>query len=118
MIVRTSGSCSRIFSVRRFNAVRSAIVGAAPQTIADDTGQERLAQDRGAEDAADQDRHHRDHDELAGTDADAGRLELGVQAIAEAARLGEPLAEVGDAVGDPAGRPIDAVPARRAAWCR
>ena len=32
MMVNTSGSCSRIFSVRRFSAMRRAAVGAAPQT--------------------------------------------------------------------------------------
>src|SRR6476660_6409457 len=81
-----------------------------------DQSEERVAQQRRAEDAEEQRRGDRGDvgdDERAGPEGDARRFQLGVEPIAEPARIGEPLAEPGHVVGDPPRSRDDLRPARR-----
>ena len=103
MIVRTSGSCSRIFSARLLQRRAQRDRGRDAADGADQQRQERAPQERRAEHAADEDGHDRQHHELARADADPGRLQLGIEPLAEPTGFREPLDRTcDDAVGDPA----------------
>ena len=90
MIVRTSGSCSRICSVRLRSAARSAAVGANPQIAAISSARSGLRISAAPSTPPTRKATTDSTTNSPERTLTPGRLEFGIQPLAEPSGLGEP----------------------------